>query len=142
MPQKALGLVLGLLAMILLAQAAGAGTVVEGRCASCGYSTGGLPLFGGRADFQHNCRFPVLCQDCGKLELVNLLAPRPACRQCPASPLIPYDDPRLQGTPGRHEVASWRVEKLGRPLKLTDGGYYCPACGKFELRFKLTALYD
>ncbi|MFH1034410.1 MAG: hypothetical protein V1806_07875 [Pseudomonadota bacterium] len=129
-------------AALLLAPAAWAGMVLEGRCVACGYATGGLALFGGRADFQRNCRFPVLCPDCGRLEVVNLLDARAACRQCPASPMIPYDDPRLAGAPGGQEVASWRAPNLGRTLRLSNGGYYCPACGKFELRFKRLAMYD
>lgn len=131
-----------LLAAALWAGAAQAGMVVQGRCAACGFDTGALSLFGGRANFQSVCRFPVLCLDCGRLETVNLLDQGAACRQCPASPLIPYDDPRLRGAPGDQEVASWNVDKLGRALILTNGGYYCPACRGFELRFRATARWD
>lgn len=129
-------------AALLVPAPAQAGMVVQGRCAACGYDTGALSLFGGRANFQSVCRFPVLCVDCGKLETVNLLDQGAACRQCPASAMIAYDDPRLRVAPGGQEVASWRLEKLGRTLKLSDGGYYCPACRKMELRFRRTAMWD
>lgn len=142
MKSKASWLGLCLLAAALLAAPAQAGMVVKGHCAACGYDTGGLSLFGGRANFQSVCMFPVLCSDCGKLETVNLLDARAACRQCPKSPMIAYDDPRLRGAAGSREVASWNLDKLGRSLVLTDGAYYCPACRGYELRFTRTAMWD
>ncbi|MCB2189302.1 MAG: hypothetical protein KQJ78_23030 [Deltaproteobacteria bacterium] len=133
------------LAVVLLltaAEMARAGSMVEATCANCGYHQG-MGLFGGKADFETHCDFPVYCVDCKQLEVVNLYAERTVCQACPNSRAVPYDDPSLLGKKGAKVITSWNTQKrLGRSLVLTDGDYLCPNCGKFTLHFQQVGLYD
>lgn len=110
------------------------GAEVTARC-ECGVEARIL-IGGGMASFTTTCYFPCLCESCHDVVQVNLLAKRPRCPNCRAARPIPYDDPRLIGSPGRHAVAYWNVQdQVGRGLGLDDGDYKCPRCGKMTLRF-------
>ncbi|MBI5521597.1 MAG: hypothetical protein HY910_03125 [Desulfarculus sp.] len=56
MAARAIWLGLCLWPAALVATPAQAGMVAQGRCAARGHDTGGLGLFGGRANFQSVCR--------------------------------------------------------------------------------------
>lgn len=143
---RAAGRVAACMAVLGLLLGAGgqalAGTIVRAAC-PCGYDSGSMFLFGGRANFKTYCAFPVYCQECPGLEVVNLYAGEPACPGCREARALPYDDPSLVGVPGGNVIASWNtVKRLGRALNLTDGAYLCPKCGKFSLRFAPVGLWD
>ncbi len=120
-----------------------AGSVVEARCEACGYASGNLFLFGGKALFRTVCLFPALCAEHHRLVLVNLLGDDQSSKDCPGGTPIPYTDARLAGKAGANIVASWNLPAgPGNPAVLTDGSYLCPRCGAFGLRFRLTGLWD
>jgi len=119
-----------------------AGVMVRATC-PCGYDSGNLFIFGGRANFKTYCAFPVLCQGCAKLALADLYAGPPACSACPDPVALAYDDPRLSGRRGEKVIASWNTAaRLGRALQLTDGTYLCPACRDFSLTFAMVGYWD
>jgi hypothetical protein len=105
--------------------------------AKCDCGVGGVILIGGgMMDFTTTCFFPCLCENCHSVVQVNLLSKAMRCPRCRAPNPIPYDDPRLAESPGKHHVAEWNMEdRLGRELVLTDGKYRCPKCGKMSLEF-------
>lgn len=138
---RALGLGLLLLALATPVPAR-AGTIVDARC-PCGYHTGRLLVFGGRADFKTVCMFPALCRDTDALLLVNLLDPATPPAGCPGGSAIPYDHPALAPAPGGRVVASWRLPgQADVAAVLYDGGYLCPRCRKKTLRFSQVGFWD
>jgi len=97
---------------------------------------------GGMMNFQTTCLFPCLCENCHRIVEVNLLDKSLKCPACHAADPIPYDDPRLSGSPGDNHVVEWNTEdQLGRELVLTDGKYRCPKCGKMSLKFRDSGLF-
>lgn len=115
------------------------GLQVIARC-ECGLEEE-ISVGGGMMDFTTNCSFPCLCTGCHSVVEANLLDTAMSCPKCGATPLIPYDDPRLAESTGQKVVAQWNVgQELGRELMLTDGNYLCPACGRMSLRFADTGL--
>jgi len=83
------------------------------------------------------CYFPALCEDCKEIVQVNLLSKRILCPKCKRSQVLPYDDKKLVKKLGKNEIISWNMERqLGRMLRLTDGKYFCPSCGKYGLLFE------
>ena len=93
-------------------------------------------------DFTEVCHFPALCKKCGKIVDVNMFDNPPQCSRCGNQDVIPYDENAMIGKAGENIVADWFVGKLRRTFALTDGQYFCPACGKYTLSFELTALFD
>lgn len=128
--------------LVLIALPAAAGTMVEARC-ECGYKSGNLLLFGGKANFQRVCLFPAYCPGVKKVLLVNMFDEKPRNPDCASGQLTPYDQPTLVGVKGKGVIASWNTHKrLGRDLKLTDGTYLCPVCGQKTLRFYPVGMWD
>jgi DNA-directed RNA polymerase subunit RPC12/RpoP len=110
------------------------GSQIVAKC-ECGVEVSIL-IGGGMMNFHTTCFFPCLCESCHSIVQVNLLAKAIRCPECRAPNPIPYDDPRLQGAPGKHNVAEWNMKsQLGRKLVLTDGRYRCSKCGKMSLQF-------
>jgi len=110
------------------------GSQVTATC-ECGVRAEIL-IGGGMMDFTTTCYFPSLCDRCQTIVQTNLLAGDHRCPECGAADPIPYDDPRILGSPGEGTVAEWNMqERLGRELILTDGSYKCPKCGKMTLQF-------
>lgn len=110
------------------------GTEVTATC-ECSVNVT-IPIGGGMGNFGTRCYFPCLCEGCHDIVKVNLLATIKRCPKCRSKNLVPYDDPRLSDSPGQHTVAEWSMQdELGRDLRLTDGNYRCPKCGKLTLRF-------
>ncbi len=115
------------------------GSQVVAEC-NCGVKASIL-IGGGMLNFMDTCYFPCMCESCNRVVQVNLLDKETRCPDCQAQNPIPYDDPRLLGTPGNHHVAQWRViRQLDRNLVLTDGKYKCPKCGKMSLEFSDSGL--
>jgi len=115
------------------------GSQVTAKC-QCGLDTSIL-IGGGMLNFMTTCYFPCLCGQCCNVVQVNLLVKQRWCPQCKSMKVIPYDDPMLSELAGKHTVVSWNMgEKLGRVLKLTDGNYRCPQCGRMTLRFEDSGL--
>lgn len=81
------------------------------------------------------CYFPCLCEDCHRVVQVDVVEEPPRCPACHSDRVIPYDDPKLISSPGDVVVHCGMREQLGRVLELTDGRYYCPACGQMNLQF-------
>jgi len=115
------------------------GSAVIAECA-CGLEAESR-IGGGMLDFRSVCHFPCLCEACQSAVEVDLLKRPLRCPSCGTSDPIPYDDPRLLGTPGSRVVAEWDMtELLGRRLELTDGTYRCPGCGNPTLHFSDSGL--
>ncbi|RPJ41893.1 MAG: hypothetical protein EHM27_04830 [Deltaproteobacteria bacterium] len=115
------------------------GLEVTATC-QCGVNTR-IMIGGGMANFMTTCFFPCFCERCHTVVQVNLLAKPNRCPQCKTTKVIPYDDPTLSEGAGKRTVANWNIEeKLGRELKLTDGNYKCPQCGRMTLRFAHSGL--
>jgi Zn finger protein HypA/HybF involved in hydrogenase expression len=110
------------------------GSQVTARC-ECGLESDIL-IGGGMFSFETTCYFPCLCEQCHAVVQVNLLDKQLQCPQCEGAKVVPYDDPTLLEHAGSRSVGSWNVkEQLGRELKLTDGRYRCPRCGRMTLQF-------
>ncbi len=122
-----------------LARPAAAGILAEATC-PCGYHVERLPLFGGYANFRTVCLFPALCRDKGILVLINLLAPGTRPTSCPSGPLMSLADPAVAPA-GGETVAEWRLADNG-VVRLLDGGYPCPRCGRKTLHFRQTGFWD
>jgi Zn finger protein HypA/HybF involved in hydrogenase expression len=90
--------------------------------------------------FMTTCYFPCLCEHCHSVVRINLLGKTKRCPKCRSPNTIPYNDPELSKSLGRHLVAEWSIPELGRELKLTDGNYRCPRCRKMMLRFSDSGL--
>jgi len=117
-----------------------AGMIVSAKCDACGYETGHLFLFGGKANFKTVCRFPAYCPEKKSLILINLMADNPE-EDC--SEYTSYTDPKLMQNPGSKTIASWNLpEPKKTPVQLTDGGYLCPRCGQFRFHFRSAGFWD
>jgi Zn finger protein HypA/HybF involved in hydrogenase expression len=117
------------------------GSEVDARC-PCGFRASSL-IGGGKQSHTTTCYFPCLCEQCSSFVRVNLFDDDLRCPKCGSANVIPYDDPRLAGAAGKHDVVSWNVESvLGRTLKLTNGTYQCPQCQKMTLTFSPGMLFD
>jgi hypothetical protein len=117
------------------------GSEVTAKC-RCGVDAN-MMIGGGMVNFMTTCYFPCLCDRCHAIVQVNLLAKRKRCPQCKSTKVIPYDDPTLSECTGKRTVVSWNMEEqLGRDLKLTNGKYQCPECGKMTLRFTECSQWD
>ena len=115
------------------------GSAVTAQC-TCGYSCPVL-IGEGMATFKTTCYFPCLCETCGAVVQVNFLAILPKCPSYNTTEIVPYDDPKVAGKPGKKNVASWTMkDRLGRVLVLTDGTYRCPSCREISLEFRDTGL--
>jgi hypothetical protein len=135
------------LSLILLLAAglnsAEAGSIVTATCGNCGYDSGGLFLFGGKANFKTVCRFPAYCADKKTLVLVNLMAEKLESQACPGQAPVPYTDPQMVQNPGAKTIASWNLQESKiKQVKLTDGDYFCPRCGQFQLHFRQSGHWD
>lgn len=140
---KKLGVMLMATALVvMLSVTVQAGTMVEARC-ECGYQSGAMLLFGGRANFTTVCMFPAYCAGVKQVFTVNMYQNPPANPLCHGAAPMPYDHPSLIGEVGKGIVASWNTErKLGRTLVLTNGAYLCPACGQKRMRFFPAGMWD
>ena len=117
------------------------GSEVLASC-PCGFEGSSL-IGGGMKDFTTKCYFPCLCEQCSSFCELNVFAEDLRCPKCGSANMVPYDDPRLAGEPGQHNVASWWAEsELSRELKLTNGTYRCPQCHKMTLTFSPGMLFD
>lgn len=98
----------------------------------CGYESPPLMIGCGMSS-DRDCLFPAYCIDGGHLITVNLFD---IPLQCPdghrAEPIL-YDTDTLTKERGKNVVVEW--EHDGRPLRLTDGRYLCPACHNGTLTF-------
>jgi hypothetical protein len=120
-----------------------AGSIVKAKCDVCGYNSGGLFLFGGRANFKTVCNFPAYCANKKDLVLVNLLADKLESPDCPGQAPMLYTDPQMIQNPGTKAIASWNLNELkNEQVKLTNGDYFCPNCGKFGLHFRHSGRWD
>lgn len=111
------------------------GHVISAACI-CGYSVAELPIGGGRLDFTTNCAHPALCKTGHHVVTVNLKDSVLSCADgCLGSPLPYFSTADLQITPGHGLISDWQ----GR--ELNDGGYLCPKCEQYLLRFASPHLY-
>ncbi|MEW6334778.1 MAG: hypothetical protein AB1558_10945, partial [Thermodesulfobacteriota bacterium] len=114
-----------------------AGSIVTAKCDNCGYDSVGLFLFGGKANFKTVCKFPACCTNKKVLVLVNLMADKLESEACPGQIPVAYTDPQMIQYPGTKTIASWNLpEPKNIQIRLTDGDYFCPNCGKFRLHFR------
>ena len=110
------------------------GSIICAHC-DCGYEKFGMHLGGGMANCATYCNFPHYCQDCKILFEINIIKKKKLCPTCASDKVIAYDDVKACKSKG-NIIFSWDIkDKIGRELKLTDGKYICPSCGKFNLTF-------
>ncbi len=132
-----------ILVLVLGSSSVWAGSIVTAKCDACGYESGPLFIFGGRANFKTVCRFPAYCSHKKELILVNLLADEPESRNCPGQRPVPYTDPQLIQNPGSKIIASWNLPSpKHKQVMLNDGNYFCPNCKKFQLHFLPSGHWD
>lgn len=110
------------------------GSIISAHC-DCGYEKGEMFLGGGMRNFTTQCNFPHYCEECKIVFEANLFEKERFCPECGKGKVIAYDDERACKSEG-DVVFSWYIWfEIDRELKLTDGKYICPACGKFSLTF-------
>lgn len=120
-----------------------AGSIVTAKCDNCGYDSGSLFLFGGKANFRTVCKFPAYCANKKTLILVNLIANKLESQSYPCQSPVLYTDPVMVKKPGINTVASWNLPELkNKEIMLTDGDYFCPTCGQFKLHFRQSGMWD
>jgi hypothetical protein len=142
MKAKLLSLIL-ILALVVGWNSARAGSIVTAKCDICGYDSGGLFLFGGRANFKTVCKFPAYCANKKALVLVNLMAEKLESPACPGQAPVLYTDRQMVQNPGTKTIASWNLpEPKNEQIKLIDGDYLCPRCGQFQLHFRQSGKWD
>lgn len=112
------------------------GSLLTAQC-RCGYSI----LCAAGADAQGDgdawsCFFPALCRQCCAVVTVDMNAPSPRCPECRNTDVVPYTNRWLRGKQtAESEVLMALADRIGRRLVLNFGVYYCPNCGKMDLRF-------
>ncbi len=110
------------------------GSIIDAHC-DCGYQKGKMLLGGGMMSFTTYCNFPHYCPECNILFEANLFESKMLCPECGDKKVIAYDDERACMSEGK-VIFSWNaMAQIGREVKLTDGEYICPDCGKFNLSF-------
>jgi len=82
-----------ILVLVMGWNSAWAGSIVTAKCDVCGYDSGRLFLFGGRANYKTVCKFPAYYAGKKGLILVNLMADTLDSRNCPSQPPLYYTDP-------------------------------------------------
>jgi len=116
------------------------GSIISAHC-DCGF-TYDMLLGGGMNNFTTLCNFPYYCEECKILFVANLFEKGICCPKCDKGKVIAYDDEKTC-TSGGNIVFSWDIgDATERTLKLTDGKYICPACGKFDLSFISNGCWD
>ena len=110
------------------------GRSVQAKCA-CGYEAEvptGCGLAGPVPDY-----FPAHCRRCAAVVPADATSWPTTCSRC-GDEVALYDAPDEQLTAGPHTVLEERtVTDPAIRHRLNDGTYRCPACGRFELRFRL-----
>jgi len=110
------------------------GSLISAHC-DCGFGSSEMPLGGGRNNFTILCNFPYFCEECKTLFVANIFEKEICCPECGKGKVIAYDNEKICTSKGK-VVFSWNIgNATERELKLTDGKYICPACGKFNLTF-------
>ena len=105
----------------------------DAHCFACGYDTG-LFLGAGMENNHTYAAWPVKCNECKEVVTANFKSEPLSCEECHGSDVIPYTDKTLSLGDGDNEsMLYWSG------LKLTNGRYCCPRCGKYELKFGTNA---
>ena len=117
------------------------GFLISAHC-NCGLEEEDIHLGGGMSSSTTYFGFPCYCETCRTLFEGNLLAKRQVCRKCRRKSILPYDDERFWKTKGDIIFSRTIEGGIGREISLTDGKYYCPACGQFELEFSFDGFWD
>jgi hypothetical protein len=142
MKAKLLSLIL-ILALVMGWNSVQAGSIVTATCGNCGYESGDLFLFGGKANFKTVSKFPAYCANKKAIVLVNLMAEKLESKACPGQAPVPYTEPRMIQNPDAKTIASWNMpEPKNKQVVLTDGDYFCPRCGQFQLHFRKLGNWD
>ena len=116
------------------------GSIVKAYC-GCGYERL-MPLGGGMMNFTAHCNFPVYCPKCKVLFEANLVRKAIKCPECGDRNVLSYENDELCRKKGE-AVFEWNLPgKLGGTLKLTDGKYLCPKCGKYTMSFSDMGNWD
>lgn len=114
---------------------------------SCGFESKHLYCGGGELNFKTICDAPVICGDCGKVGLTNLLGDDGALKAldslcCPScnSPNIVVAA-GLTGPAGKiRAVSVWGVG--GQTVSFLPGPFRCPSCGEEKLTFESAGCWD
>ena len=121
------------------------GEILEAVC-PCGFNAKNLFVGGGMTNFETYCGAPALCNECGRLLVLNYLDSTSRCPEC-GKPVVFYNDPSLFSLPtGENEktptVLSRNVPGEPEPFALLDVEYLCPACWKMRMRFVSSGFWD
>ncbi|MFW6116747.1 MAG: hypothetical protein ACOC6F_03375 [bacterium] len=97
-------------------------------------------------NFETYCDAPALCDECGRLHVLNYLNSTNRCPEC-GKPVVFYDDPSLFSLPAGQSgeittVFSWTVAGEAEPFVLLDVGYLCPKCREMRMRFVRADFWD
>ena len=116
------------------------GSAITARC-KCGFESDSILVGGGMRNFKTVCHMPGVCRNCNRFVVANYLAKRPRCPEC-GKKITFYNDPSLQASEGESEdqdkrtIFEWNVPPPHKSILLTDTRYYCPKCGRMDLRFE------
>jgi len=89
------------------------------------------------------CFFPFLCRACRRMSVSDVTSRAVACDHCGSPDVVPYGHPEAMRAAGPTIVldcARYDTAWPAASLRLTDGQYFCPACGEFTLSFAGTGL--
>ena len=105
----------------------------DAHCFACGYDTG-LFLGAGMSNHHTHAAWPVKCNQCKEVTTANYKSQPLICSECNSPNVVPYSDENLWLGDGENDsMLQWW------DLKLTNGHYCCPRCGKYELKFGTNA---
>ena len=115
------------------------GSIITAHC-ECGYKKEEMFVGGGMRDFGTVCNFPHYCEACKIVFEANLLKKERYCPECGTEKVVAYEDHACRSE--EKIVFSWNAIDLDGELKLTDGWYFCPACGSYRLIFSDVGSWD
>lgn len=116
------------------------GSVIRARC-NCVYEKK-MYLASGMVDFDTCFWFPLFCLDCKILFEGDLYMKKIICPNCKSQHAVPYDSDQLCHKRGQVVFECNTDERIGRKLRLTEGDYLCPECGRFTMTFEDVGDWD
>jgi hypothetical protein len=122
------------------------GTIFLSSC-ECGFEKT-LMIGRGMRDDDSVSMAPALCKNCRDIKMVNIHSKDRKCFGCDGD-LRVYDDPSkvLENPSQPHGGGELYIVHASEPTEGENAdfdhiGYLCPACGKFEMIFKLVGNWD
>lgn len=116
------------------------GSVIRARC-NCIFEKE-IYLASGFDNFDTYFNFPMFCPECKTLFEGDLYSKTTICPNCKSMHGIPYDSDQLCHKRGQVVFVCNTDERIGRQLRLTEGDYLCPQCGRFTMTFEDVGEWD